>query len=404
MIRRLQIKFVVINMSIVVMMLCLIFGLIYHFTSANLEIESINMMKEIAMHPLRIDVPKEFNEEMRLPYFTVQLGANGELVAKGGGYYDLSDEELLNHFVKAAFDTPKNFGVIKDYNLRYYRSDMPFNQCLVFADISSEIVTLNNLIKNSILIGFLSFLGFLMISIFLARWAIQPVDKAWKQQQKFVADASHELKTPLTVIMTNTELLLDSAYSIESKRKFLDHIAVVSKQMRDLIERMLELARADNSQLEMSVNNFDFSKLVSNGILPFDALFFEKDLTLEVEIEQQIQVKGGEAELLQVVEILLDNAKKYSKERGTTWVTLKRNKRGHCLLCVANEGEAIEQEDIQNIFKRFYRSDKARSRNGSFGLGLSIAQSIITKHGGKIWAESQDGINSFYVELSCSKQ
>ena len=163
---------------------------------------------------------------------------------------------------------------------------------------------------------------------------------------------------------------------------------------------MLELARTDNVQTHTVFSSFDFSRLVSDAVLPFEPVFFERGLTLRTEIAGNILVNGSPSELRQVLDILLDNAQKYSRRNGTTWVTLQRRGKNHCLLAVADEGETIPPQDLKNLFKRFYRADQARSRNGSFGLGLSIAESIIKRHKGKIWAESKNGINTFFVELS----
>lgn len=401
MIKKLRLKFVMINMSIVTIMLCVIFGLIFYFTRANLEAESIRMMQSIASRPYRLEIPNELGMNVRLPYFTIQLGLQGELVATGGGYYDLSDEDFLDTLIDVTFTSSKTFGVIDKYNLRYYRVDTPLNRCLVFADISSERATLSNLMKSCSFIGGISFLIFLAISILLSKWAVKPVELAWKEQRQFVADASHELKTPLTVIMTNAELVQSPEYDDENKQKFIKSIMTMSRQMRGLIEQMLQLARADNSDSGRVLTVVDFGKLISDAILPFEPLYFEKGLILTEHIDKGIRLKGEEELLNQLINVLLDNARKYSKAAGSTWVTLKKHKKRHCLLLVANEGESISPEDAKNIFKRFYRGDQARSRTGSFGLGLSIAESVVKRHRGKIWAESRDNINYFYVELPC---
>lgn len=181
--------------------------------------------------------------------------------------------------------------------------------------------------------------------------------------------------------------------------------------MRKLIEQMLELARTDASASHLIFSPLSFSKVVSGCLLPFEPIFFEKGLHLESMIEEDIRVNGSEDALRQMLDVLLDNAQKYSREGGTTYVTLRKCSAGRhsrlfpassrCVLAVANEGEPIAPKDLKNLFKRFYRADKARSRTGSFGLGLSIAETIITQHKGKIWAESKEGLNSFYVELPC---
>lgn len=396
---KLRCKFIVIIMSIVTVMLCVIMSMIYYFTKKNLENDSIHMMKNIADNPFLLRLPNEMPEEMRLPYFTLQLGRRGNLIATGGGYYDLSDETFLKNLIAATFSAEGSVGIIEEYNLRFFRKGAAPNQILVYADISSELTTLNNLLRNCIFIGIACFLAFLCISFLLAKWAVKPVEKAWQQQRQFLADASHELKTPLTVIMTNAELLQNTDYDETSHSAFSSNILVMSRQMRDLVEQMLELARTDRVQSDTVFCSFDFSRLVSDAALPFEPVFFEKGLTLHTAVTENIRINGNPSELRQVLDILLDNAQKYSRENGTTRMTLQGRGKGHCLLTVANEGEAIPLSDLNRLFKRFYRADQARSRTGSFGLGLSIAESIVKRHKGKIWAESKNGFNMFYVEL-----
>lgn len=402
MIQKLRFKFVAVNMGIVTLMLCVILGLVFYFTRANLETESLSMMQTIAGRPFQLGVPGEPGSEVRLPYFTVRLGLGGERVAADGGYYNLSDDALLNDLVRAALSSPKTFGVIREYNLRYFRVDTPLDRCLVFADISSELATLNHLMRSCLFIGALSFLLFLGASILLSRWAVRPVELAWKQQRRFVADASHELKTPLAVILTNAELAQSPEYDQQSRQTFLASISTVARQMRSLIEQLLELARADDADLKQSFGPVDFSKLVSDALLPFEPVFFEKGLTLTARIGENIRVRGAGAALCQVLDALLDNAQKYAAPAGAAWVTLQKHGKSRCLLTVANQGPAIPPGQTEQIFKRFYRADPARSRTGSFGLGLSIAQSIVTRHRGRIWAESKNGVNYFYVELPCA--
>lgn len=401
MIKRLRIKFVVINMTIVTLLLCIILGLVFYFTSANLERESIQMMQNIASQPFYLGIPGEINEDVKLPFFTLQIGPRGELISTGGGYYDLSDVDFIETLVDEAYESPRPLGVIKEYNLRYYRVETPVSRCLVFADISSERSTLNGLVRTCACIGIFSFLAFLWVSIVLSKWAVRPVERVWKQQRQFVAAASHELKTPLTVIMTNAEMLQSDAFDEEKRGKFLGSILTMSGQMRKLIEQMLELARADDAETEEVFGTIHLSQLVTQAVLPFEAVFFEKGLDLSMQIEDNISVKGGEEPLRQVLEILLDNAQKYAKPQGSVWVELRRRGKNRCVLTVADEGEKIAPEDLKNIFKRFYRADAARSRTGNFGLGLSIAESIVTRHHGRIWAESRDGVNRFFVELPC---
>lgn len=398
MLKKLQLKFIAVTMVLVTAMLCIIFGMVFHFTRQNLAQESVRMMQEIAIDPLQSETQTNSQGDIRLPYFVVQLTQRGDLLLTGSGYYDLTDTGLMLELIAEAAADGGETGILSAYNLRYYRTTIHSSQYLVFADVSSEIRTLNNLKRNSLILGCASFLAFLGISVLLARWAVKPVARAWAQQRQFVADASHELKTPLTVIMTNAELLQSPLYGEPERRNFSENILTMSHQMRDLVTGLLELARVDAGAVHATFAPLDFSTLVSDAVLPFEPVYFEQGLSFESAVEPSLFVNGCAAHLQQTVEVLLDNAQKYSQQDGDVRLTLERRGR-HCLLCVSDTGVPISSEDLQNIFKRFYRADHARSTNHSYGLGLSIAASFIKEHHGKIWAESSDGWNRFFVQL-----
>lgn len=272
-------------------------------------------------------------------------------------------------------------------------------QCIVFADMSNEINTISNLLQSCLLIGGASFIIFLIVSVLLAHWAVKPVAVAWDQQRRFVADASHELKTPLTVILSNTQMLAINGEDTELREKLTANILTVSQQMKDLVTKLLNSARVDHGLDTAQFSVFDLSKTLSNALLPFDSVFYEQGMILDSAIQDSVWVHGSQSHLIQVFDILLDNAQKYSIEHGHTYVTLKTHGKKNCLLTVANEGVPMSTKEVKNIFKRFYRADASREWTGSYGLGLSIAEGIIKAHRGKIWAESEDGINTFFVRI-----
>lgn len=398
MLRRLRIKFVCINMAIVTVMLGIIFGTVLYFTHSNLEQQSIQMMHEAMTEQTRPNRPGAPGQSVPLPHFVLHLDQSGNLAAAASAYYDLSDETFLAELISAVSASDNPVGVIAQYDLRFSRINTPRGQTLVFADMSTENTILTGLLRNCCIIALASFLVFLVISILLARWAIRPVEDAWQQQRQFVADASHELKTPLTVITTNAELLQNQDCGDESGTRCVENILTMTTQMRGLVESLLELARVDSGEDKADAATVDLSQLISDAVLPFEPLFFEKALLLEEEIDPGIHLKGSPSHLRQLPDILLDNAMKYSDPNTTVHLRLKRHG-AHALLSVSNAGQQIPPEDLKNIFKRFYRADKARSRTGSYGLGLAIAQSIVDSHHGRIWAESADGINTFFIQL-----
>lgn len=399
MIKRLKIKFVCINMAIVTAMLCVILTLVIFFMSMGMEIQSRNQMQAIMENTFRPGWHLDGRQAAWRPHFVVKVGARGEILALDSGYFEEMEESVILELTAAVLLDQNETGTLMEHELRFQKKPAIYGQTVIFMDMSGEIATMENLVKTCIFIGVISFGCFLIISVLLARWAVKPVESAWNQQRQFVADASHELKTPLTVIMTNTELLQSPLYSEAERSVFIGSILTMSRQMRGLVESLLELARVDNGTTKMYLSEMDFSEVVSDGLLPFEPLYFEKELLLESDVEEGIRIRGSAAHLRQVLDILLDNGAKYAIAPGTVVVKLKRQG-NHCLLSVSNPGERIGREDLKNIFKRFYRVDKARAMNHSYGLGLSIAESIVKEHGGKIWAESEGGINTFFVQLN----
>ena len=399
MIKKLRIKFVCIVMAIAMLMVGGILGVVIYFTASNMELQSMTMMRTIGTAPFQMGAPgKPSNDEVRLPFFTVQISSRGELVTTGGGYFDLSDREYIQEIVDMVLDAGQESGKLREYNLRYLKTVSPMGVSVVFADTATEEATLRSLVYSCLSIFLAAMVVFLALSILLSRWAIKPVAKAWDQQRQFVADASHELKTPLAVIMANAELLQNGETPEDDKKKFSNNILSMTYQMRSLVENMLEMARVDNGTVKMELAPLDLSQLVGDAVLSFQLLYEEKGLQLHSEISDGIWIPGSEPHLYQVLDVLLDNALKYSYAGGAVAVKLVHSGRS-CLLSVASPGDPLSKEDLKNIFKRFYRADKARAMNGSYGLGLSIAESVVRAHRGRIWAQSENGSNTFFVQL-----
>ena len=398
MIKQLRVKFICVVMAIVMLMLGVILGVVVHFTGSVMEMQSVSMMRAIAVNPFQLGNLGEVSGEVRLPFFTVQIGNRGELITASGGYFDLSDMDFVQEIINAALSSDSETGELKDYNLRYLKASSLTGQSIVFSDTTTEETTLRNMIYICLLIFVVAGAVFLGLSILLSRWAIKPVENAWDQQRQFVADASHELKTPLSVIMANAELMESGDHSEEERSSFSKNILSMCYQMRTLVENLLEMARVDNGTVKMKFALVDLSQLVRDAVLSFQLLYEEKGLGLRASIPEGIQLSGSEQHLYQVLDVLLDNALKYSTPGGMVSVTLQGSGR-HCHLSVASPGDPISKADLKNIFKRFYRADKARTMDGSYGLGLAIAESVVVSHKGRIWAESCEGFNIFHVLL-----
>lgn len=400
MLKSLRKRFICINMAIIAVMLVVIFGLVFHFTKTNLNQQSDAMLQSLSQS---MKMPNSQSRDITLPYIILDINAWGEIKAIGNTHYDLSDAEFIEDLLQKVNAAKSNAGMLNEYYLKYKMQTTPMGTRIAFLDVSGNQQALTALLETSIMIGILALAIFTVISILLARWAVKPVDLAWKQQKQFVSDASHELKTPLTVIINNAELLQGEDCNTESRMHYSENILSGSRQMRDLVNGMLELARADNGQIKNTFTNVDLSQTITESILGFEVLFFEQNLILQSNVEPGICVTGSSQHLRQLIDILLDNAQKYS-EKGIVDVQLRKQSKNQCLLTVSNPGNPIPKDELTKIFQRFYRSDTARTSSGSFGLGLSIAQRIAEEHGGQIWAESNETGNRFSVLLPCHHQ
>lgn len=395
MIRKLRIKFVCVMMTVVLTMLGIILAVVVHFNASSIKMQSINMMQTIAAKPFQLGTLNDQSSNVRLPFFAVQINLRGEMIAVSGGYFDLTDRTFIQQITLTALYSDRESGEFSDYNLRYLKSSNANGQVIVFSDTTAEKTTIRNMGYSCVLIFAGAALAFLGLSLLLSRWVVRPVEKAWMQQRQFVADASHELKTPLSVIMANAELMQEGA---ENQAQCSQNILTMSYQMRNLVENMLQMARVDNGNLKMELSELDLSQLVEDAALSFQLLYEEKGMTISSHIQPDLWVSGSEQHLFQVMDVLLDNALKYSAPQSTVGISLVQNGK-HSLLTVESPGQPLPKEELSNIFKRFYRADKARTVNGSYGLGLSIAEAVVTAHKGKIWAESGQSCNRFYVRL-----
>ena len=390
MIRSLRRKFVAMTMAIFTVLLCVIFGLVIHFTGQTLQADSIRNLRRAAQESIQPGIPGQ----LRQPCFLVRVTPWSQTIQNTGGF-DLSDTQMLTDIMSRAAASEAELGVLEEYDLRFYRIQRPAELTLVFMDISGEKAALRNLSLTCLGIGILSATVFWGISILLARWAVRPVERAWEEQRQFVADASHELKTPLTVILTNAELM-----QTQPDPQYARSVLAMATRMRALVESLLELARVDNGAGQAACEDTDLSALVEDELLPFEPVYFERGLSLSCRTEPDVHISGSPRHLRQVLSILLDNAMNHSPAGSAVQVCLRRQ--GSCaLLTVTNPGD-LSREDCRRIFLRFYRVDAARS-GGGWGLGLPIAQGIIRDHGGKLWAESREGTVTFSVQLPCRK-
>ena len=267
---------------------------------------------------------------------------------------------------------------------------------VAIVDTASSDAVIRQQAVRSVQIVCLALLALFAITWWLSGWALRPVEEAWEQQRRFVADASHELKTPLSVIIANSQILEGHEGVSEDARRWVASTSEEAEHMKALVGDLLQLARADESSAGGAVGamrheDVDLTEIVESAALEFDAVAFERGCMLEANVAEGIRVNGDPEWLERLTRILIDNACKYGAEGTSVTVTLAREG-SHPTLCVHNLGNPIDPEDLPHVFERFYRSDKARAREaeGGFGLGLAIAKGIADAHGGTISVTSDE--------------
>lgn len=417
MIKKLKHRFIWINLSILLTIFFTIFSSTYYLMYQSGKVQAIKVMEQIAQNEgIIIRAPfKDFNgpfkrnpvpinQTLMRSSFTLLLDSSNHLIKT---ILNMPEETNLSNpeqLVEQVLSSDKDTGIISfnDLKLRYLIHVRPNgSKLIVFLDRSTELATLSQLIVVLVAIGGVSIVILTIISYYLANWAIKPIALAWEKQQQFVADASHELKTPLTVIQTTTDILLSNKdHTIRSEQKWMDYIQSETERMSKLVSDLLYLTKVDNNESLIKSSSFNLSESITNVILPFESLIFESGKELQMNIEPNLMYTGEEARLQQVVVILLDNALKHAPIQTKIEINLHRIGAIYQLE-ISNEGEGISREHLHKIFERFYRVDSSRAREtGGYGLGLAIAKSIIDQHQGKISVTSTvNGLTTFRVTL-----
>ena len=397
MIRKLRWQFVGVCMALVLTVLAAVFAAAYHAVRQNIE----DLSRQVLTQVIREDgsgsapgVSVEIGgDRLLLPYFTVNIWG-GTAYITGGTYANLEDTDALRDILSQCLEQNQTEGTVEDYHLRYLVEDNGLYRKLAFVDMSMEQATLARVIRSYLVIALAALLVLLGIAAAASRWVTRPVERAWRQQRQFLSDASHELKTPLTVILSNAELLEGAALP-EKPARWSGNIRCEAEQMRTLVEQMLTLARADNGVRPATMEPVNFSDVATECVLSFEPVAFEAGKPLEDHVAEDVTVTGDRDRLRHLISILLDNAVKYGAPGGTITLTLERTER-QARLTVANPGDPIPPEHLPHLFERFYRADSSRGEQSGFGLGLSIADTIAREHKGSLRAES-DAVSTRFI-------
>ena len=326
-------------------------------------------------------------------YSTSVVLKNKNIMVLSNSLEETADKDILS-MTQELQKSEKRFGSIDDY-IYVVRTLRSGNTVYIFVDNKEALQNSKQFFIVSIFIFLLSVIAFTIISYYKSRWMIKPSEKAIKNQKIFVANISHDLKTPITIIRANADLIENEV----KNKKSIKYIQQETEKLNHLVNEMLTLTRIDNTISKENFKSFNFGDSLFDVVLPFESIAYEKGIRFNINIDEVTDYFGDESNIQKLAEILIDNAMSYTAKGGIVDVDAYENSKA-VTLSVTNTGEPISDEKKVEIFDRFYRASKSRESTGNhYGLGLSIANTIVKKHNGKISIESKNGKNTFTVTL-----
>lgn len=330
-----------------------------------------------------------------IPMALFSVSVDGAMSALGRYNTASISQDVLEQAGQQLAGADEGFGSLSDLGLFYVKRQAGGVMYLAFADMGSASGW-RSLAATLAVVEVAALAVFFVISLFFSRWALRPVARAWTQQRRFVADALHDLKTPLTVILANTSIALEHPErSVASQSQWLESTQHEAEAMQSLVGDLLALAKMDEEEAAAqsgaarpAFEEVDLSDVLEGEVLQFESVAFERGVKLESQVEPGIELRGNEQRLRRLAGTLIDNACKYVDDGGAVNVSLSRAGK-QAKLEVRNTGAPISPEDLPHVFDRFYRADKARTGGaGGHGLGLAIARAIAEEHGGTLTASS----------------
>lgn len=364
------------------------------------------------------DVPRDIPDrpdskkhlQMSSGWITVKLDSENDIESifysrerffAESGEYDEQSAAVAEAAKEIISRGDKNDGCITagGVSYRYRLRDTADGRQIILLDRSEELSTLRRLLIILLAIFVPALAVLFLLSVMLSKWAVIPIEDAWNRQRVFFSNASHELKTPLTVINANLDVITSNPDdTIAGQGKWFGYIRCEAEKMSRLINEMLYLSREERTDEPAVMTDVDLSEAAEGVCLAMEAVAFEHGKTICPDIDGGMIVKGEKESLVRMINILVDNAVNHSEAHSDINVSLKSYKKGKAKLTVSNSGTPIPADELERIFDRYYRTDASRSSStGGFGLGLAIAKAIAEKHGGSISAESDNEKTAFTV-------
>ncbi|MBO5286505.1 MAG: HAMP domain-containing histidine kinase [Clostridia bacterium] len=412
MVKRLKRKFIYINMALVGIVVIIMFFLICFFsfqaekkdTFAHLDNAISRFEGKDApfapSEPDQITPTPQPDAGLDLPFiysFVVHTSLDGTILEVYQGEGDVEDA-MVTSAVEYVLNSGDN-GIARELGLIYSRRTRHNGHYIAFTSTVPLIESMNNTIMICISLSLVTFLILLIVSERLAHLAISPVDKAWQGQKQFIEDASHDLKTPLTVILANNDILLSHRNNtIEEERKWIESTREETVKMKTLIEKMLDLAKSEVVTQEPELKRESISELLESIVLELDPVAFEKNITINAYITKDVFLTTHKETYSKIIQSLIENAIKYSPENANVDVRLKEESK-RVTISVTNTGDTIPEKDLEHIFERFYRIDKSRHTEG-YGLGLAIAKNLAGSISAELTVSSSDKEGTTFTLIS----
>ncbi|SHI05819.1 sensor histidine kinase [Clostridium grantii] len=394
MIEKLRRKFILITMGSVILVLTSIMVALNIFIHIKVN-NNIDKIIDVIIENKGIFPDfKELNDEVsnfsietsyRTRYFTVVVDSNNNIVDINTGKIAAISSEDGKELAIEVIEGNKTTGYVGIYKYRIVEENE--ESLIVFIDSSNELETLQVFYMYSIIISIIGTISVILLVVIFSKKVVQPVAQSLEKQKQFITDAGHELKTPLAIINANTEVIEMENGDSEWTTSIRNQV----NRLSDLTMSLVSLARMEEKSNSVMVTDFSLSDAIDESSKPFYSLAKSQGKKITTDIESNITYKGDEKSIRQLISILLDNAIKYSTDNSEIEITLKKRGR-QSIISVSNKTKDIKKGNLDILFDRFYRTDSSRnSKTGGFGIGLSIAKSIVDVHKGNITAKSVDG-------------
>ena len=337
---------------------------------------------------------KELDNMMIMDYevYTVRIknGIINNIISHG----EISSNFAIDNVIQNIIESDKKFYIGNLYT-NNYAYNYKRNNTIVIINLSTINSRFNMILFESILIFIILEIIIYFISLKMTKWIIKPAEEAFNKQKDFIADASHELKTPLAVIIGSA----DELKSDKKNAKYVENIKYESERMNKLIASLLDLSKLENGVNIENYKEENLSKIIEKIVLTFEGIAFENNVLIDTNIEKDIVYKCSREEIEKLISILLDNAIKHSYNNSKILIEVIGEK-NDININIINSGDPIKSGDEGKIFERFYRADKSRKRDANrYGLGLAIAKDIVTNHNGTIKAFSKEGKTTFTINF-----